>query len=53
MGHYREDLLPKDYRFWTLYPYVIAYRWKCKPIQIIAFVHGARDLNAFFEGRMS
>jgi toxin ParE1/3/4 len=51
MGHYREDLLDKRFRFWSVYSYVIAYRWNVEPIQIIAIVHGARDLHAFFGGR--
>ena len=52
MGHFREDLLDKHYKFWSVYSYVIAYRWDVKPIQIIAVVHGARDLEAFFGRRM-
>jgi antitoxin ParD1/3/4/toxin ParE1/3/4 len=52
MGHFREDLLDQRYKFWSVYSYVIAYRWDVKPIQVIAIVHGARDLEAFF-GRRS
>ncbi|HEX4796388.1 MAG TPA: type II toxin-antitoxin system RelE/ParE family toxin [Humisphaera sp.] len=48
MGHYREDLLDRGFRFWSVYAYVIGYRWKTKPIQIIAVVHGTRDLAAAF-----
>ena len=51
MGHYREDLLDQGYRFWRLYSFVIAYRWTTSPIEVIAIVHGARDLAAFFEDR--
>ena len=52
MGHFREELLGKDYKFWSCYSYIIAYRWKTKPVQIIAIVHGARDLDAFFSKRL-
>ena len=52
MGHFREDLLNKKYKFWTVYSYVIAYRWEVTPIQIIAIVHGARNLDAFFGRRI-
>jgi toxin ParE1/3/4 len=52
MGHYREDLLDQNFRFWTRYSYVIAYRWNAVPIEIIAIVHGARDLNTFLENRL-
>lgn len=47
MGHFREELLDRRYKFWTAYSYLIVYRWEIKPIQIIAIVHGARDLEAF------
>ena len=52
MGHFREDLLDRRYKFWSIYSYVIAYRWDVDPIQIIAIVHGARDLDAFFHRRI-
>jgi antitoxin ParD1/3/4/toxin ParE1/3/4 len=51
MGHFREDLLYRRYRFWVVYSYVIAYVWQKTPIQIIAVVHGARDLEAFLPKR--
>lgn len=47
-GHYHEELLDRRYRFKNLLSYVICYAWEPKPIQIIAVVHGARDLAAFF-----
>src|SRR4051794_31869506 len=51
MGHFREDLLDRRYKFWSVYSYVIAYRWEVDPIRIIAVVHGARNLDAFFGRR--
>jgi antitoxin ParD1/3/4 len=36
IGHHREDLADLRHRFWTVYSYVIAYRWETTPIQIIA-----------------
>lgn len=48
IGHYREELLPRLYRFWNFYSYVVAYAWEEKPIQIISVVHGARNLAVFF-----
>jgi plasmid stabilization system protein ParE len=38
--------------FWTVYAYVIAYRSETIPIQIVAVVHGARQLEAFFQQRI-
>ena len=51
MGHYREDLLDRRHRFWSVWSYLIVYRWEAAPIQIIAVVHGARNLAAFLHGR--
>lgn len=51
MGHFHEELLDRQYRFWNFYPYVVCYVWQDKPIQIIAVVHGARDLAAFLTTR--
>jgi plasmid stabilization system protein ParE len=53
MGHHRKDLADARHRFWTVYSYVIAYRDQTKPLEIIAIVHGARQLEAFFQGRIS
>jgi toxin ParE1/3/4 len=52
MGHYREDLADRRHRFWTVHPYVVAYRWQTTPLQIVVVVHGARHLKAFFEERI-
>ena len=53
IGHYHEELLDRRYRFWNFYSCVVCYVWEQKPIQIIAVVHGARDLAAFFSSRLS
>jgi toxin ParE1/3/4 len=51
IGHYREDLLNQHHRFSSIYSYLIVYRWRETPIQIIAIVHGARDLGPYFRRR--
>jgi len=51
IGYFREDLLDRRFKFWTVYSYVVVYRWESTPIQVIAIVHGARDLDAFFARR--
>jgi len=53
IGHYHEELLDRRYRFFNFYSYVICYVWERKPIQIIAVVHGSRQLEAFFHSRLS
>jgi plasmid stabilization system protein ParE len=51
IGHYHEELLDVRYRFWNFYSYVVCYRWRKKPIEIIAVIHGARDLAVFLSTR--
>lgn len=51
IGHYHDELLSRKYRFWNFYRYVIVYSWKSRPLQIIAVVHGARDLERIFSLR--
>ena len=53
MGHHREDLADARHRFWTVYSYVIAYRDQTRPLEIIAIVHGARQLEAFFKAGLA
>lgn len=50
-GHFRDNLLDHRHRFWTVFSYQIAYRWEQSPVQIIAIVHGARDLPGYFSVR--
>ena len=52
IGHYHDELLDRRYRFWNFYSYVVCYVWQAKPIQIVAVVHGARDLASFLAARM-
>lgn len=47
-----KDLADARFRFWTVYSYVIAYSWETTPLRILAVVHGARQLEAFFERRI-
>jgi plasmid stabilization system protein ParE len=53
MGHHRQDLADARHRFWAVHSFVIAYRWETTPLQIIAVVHGARQLESFFQQRLS
>lgn len=53
IGHFHDELLDRRYRFWNFYPYVVCYRWKEKPIQIIAVLHGARHLTALLGARIN
>jgi hypothetical protein len=54
MGTKRRDITSFSVRFWTVtkFPnYVIVYRPETVPLQVIAVVHGKRDLRDVLEGR--
>jgi plasmid stabilization system protein ParE len=54
MGTKRQDITTLPVRFWTItkYPnYVIVYRPETVPLQVVAILHGKRDLKEVLEGR--
>jgi plasmid stabilization system protein ParE len=51
LGHAREDLLPSTIRFWPVDAYLILYVAARNPIEILAVVHGARDVPAILNRR--
>jgi plasmid stabilization system protein ParE len=44
MGHARSDLTERDVRFWPVGSYLIVYRSITSALQIVAVLHGARDV---------
>ena len=53
-GHTRSDLTNRALRFWTLrrYPnYVVVYRPETNPLQVIAVLHGSRNLRRLLRQR--
>lgn len=44
IGHTRSDLTQRDVRFWTVRSYLVVYREKPLPLQIVAILHEARDI---------
>lgn len=53
-GHSRPDLTTRSLRFWTLprYPnYTIVYRPETNPLQIIAVLHGKRNIRRILRQR--
>jgi len=44
MGHKRADLTKRDVRFWPTGSYLIVYRDLPALLQIVAILHGARDI---------
>jgi plasmid stabilization system protein ParE len=50
MGHARPDLTERDARFWPVGQYLIVYR-SLQPLQIVAVLHGARDVVEVIRNR--
>ncbi len=46
MGHTRPDSPKPEYRFWTIYSYLIVYRYDDAELTVIRVIHGARDIGA-------
>jgi plasmid stabilization system protein ParE len=54
MGSRRQDVTPVPVRFWTVarFPnYVIVYRPETVPLQVVAVLHGKRDLKEAMKRR--
>ena len=54
MGTKRQDITPLPVRFWTVpkFPnYVIVYRPETVPLQVVAVLHGKRNLKEVLERR--
>lgn len=53
-GHSRPDLTTRSLRFWTLtrYPnYTVVYRPETTPLQIVAVLHGKRNIRRILRQR--
>jgi plasmid stabilization system protein ParE len=53
-GHTRPDLTTRPLRFWTLsrYPnYLVVYRPETNPLQVVAVLHGRRNLRRLLRQR--
>jgi len=51
MGHTRRDLTERDVRFWPNGSYLIVYREHPDALQIVAVLHGARDIPEIIRKR--
>jgi plasmid stabilization system protein ParE len=50
-GHWRRDLTEVPVRFFSVYSYLIVYRPETKPLQVVAIVHGRRDVEKILPAR--
>jgi toxin ParE1/3/4 len=51
MGHRRPDVKDARYRFWSVYSYVIAYRFDDANFTVVRVVPGSRDFRKLFGRR--
>ncbi len=47
-GHTRADVRDVRYRFWSVYSYIIAYRFDEETVTIVRIVHGRRNVRKIF-----
>lgn len=52
-GHRRKDLTDAAVRFFPVYSYLIVYRPETKPLQIVAILHGRREVEKIVAKRPS
>jgi plasmid stabilization system protein ParE len=45
IGHSREDLTVRPFKFWAVYSYLVVYDPASEPLTIVAVLHGARDIE--------
>jgi plasmid stabilization system protein ParE len=50
-GHSRKDLTEALVKFFRVYSYLIVYRPDKEPLEVIAILHGNRDVEQLFRGR--
>jgi len=50
-GHWRKDLTSEAVRFFPVYSYLIVYRPATTPLQVVAVIHGRRDVEKILRQR--
>lgn len=50
-GHRREDLTDRDVLFWLVRSYHIIYRAGTRPLEIVAVLHGKRNIRRILRER--
>jgi plasmid stabilization system protein ParE len=51
-GHWRRDLTDEPVKFFSIYSYLIVYRPETKPLQVVAILHGRRDVEQLLKSRL-
>jgi len=50
-GHVREDLTTRDVLFWPVRSYQVIYRSGTRPLEVVAVLHGKRNLRRILRER--
>jgi toxin ParE1/3/4 len=50
-GHWRRDLTDQEVKFFPIYSFLIVYRPSTRPLQIVAILHGSRDVSSILGDR--
>ena len=51
-GHWRKDLTDEPVKFFPIYSYLIVYRPETSPLQVVAILHGRRDVEELLKHRL-
>jgi antitoxin ParD1/3/4 len=51
-GHWRKLLTDEPVRFFSVYSYLIVYRPETRPLQVVAILHGRRDVERVLAERL-
>ena len=51
-GHWRKDLTDEPVKFFPIYSYLIVYRPETSPLQVVAILHGRRDVEELLKDRL-
>jgi plasmid stabilization system protein ParE len=51
-GHWRRDLTGEPVRFFSVYSYLIVYRPETRPLQVVAILHGHREVEQILRDRL-
>jgi plasmid stabilization system protein ParE len=51
-GHWRRDLTDAPVKFFPIYSYLIVYRPETNPLQVVAVLHGRRDVGELLRDRL-
>ena len=50
LGHLREDLTGRPLKFWSVYSYLLVYDPATEPLEVVAVLHGARNVARILSG---